>query len=595
MSETQSAIQNKALENFVNDVYAYIKKKAKLQIIKWDTNKKVQILYKQINKVKLVKTLWQVDKAVDLSSFYCDSHLIIDGIRKKILRLSDLPIDRNILITGIAGQGKSIFLRYLCGKTLAEGKMVPVFIELRKIQINESLIEYIINFLNILKIKADNDIFEYFSEKGKIVLFLDGFDEIMDDIRSSVIRDIENLTLKYEKLRIIVTSRPEGGLEMLSSFEIIKLDNLLETEYQVVINKLLDDKKTAKNLIKQIEVNKSSVEELLVTPLLVTLLVMTYKTYQEIPDQLSDFYESIFQILLQRHDGAKPGYKRTRKCKLNDKQFRDLFENLSYQLKKFSKSIFLYAELYDIIKDIFKKNGIVENPDDFLCDIIKITCLILKEGSEYRFIHKSVQEYYASSYIRKKPEIIAKQFYESCAQLYSNSYFSQELKFLKEIDSYRYNKFYLIPLYCHFLNFSGGITKSCPKVDVSFIKQWIDIPYIDVLIAENKVIRIGYNFYSDILKALGDYPIHSKIIGDISKFVANKSFPIDAFYNQTFSTSKGTSVSYKFTLDEIINYEVVSEYLINEFTIIVQEVYDKLLELKISIKKFEVSDIILPI
>ena len=40
---------------------------------------------------------------------------------------------------------------------------------------------------------------------------------------------------------------------------------------------------------------------------------------------------------------------------------------------------------------------LIASPQEYLDDIVKITCLIIRDGEEYRFIHLTVQEYYTSS------------------------------------------------------------------------------------------------------------------------------------------------------------------------------------------------------
>ena len=60
--------------------------------------------------------------------------------------------------------------------------------------------------------------------------------------------------------------------------------------------------------------------------------------------------------------------------------------------------------MYIFVESSLKDCGIKVSPGLFLDDIVNMTCLILKEGDEYCFIHKTVQEYYAASFIRRKPE-----------------------------------------------------------------------------------------------------------------------------------------------------------------------------------------------
>jgi len=68
--------------------------------------------------------------------------------------------------------------------------------------------------------------------------------------------------------------------------------------------------------------------------------------------------------------------------------------------------------------------------------MVKITC---------RFIHKSVREYYAACFIKQKPDLVAEKLY---LKLFSHNFywkFSQEVKFLAEIDRYRYEKHGVLP------------------------------------------------------------------------------------------------------------------------------------------------------
>ena len=89
------------------------------KIKQWNTENKAKKLFVKIDKVRKVKTLWQVDKAVDIKSFFCEPHILYHGNRYRIDSVADLLVfSRNLLIEGAAGQGKSIFLRHLCAKEL---------------------------------------------------------------------------------------------------------------------------------------------------------------------------------------------------------------------------------------------------------------------------------------------------------------------------------------------------------------------------------------------------------------------------------------------------------------------------------------------
>jgi len=482
----------------IDDIYSYLKEHVGEKIKIWQIEQKAKqtkLIKKQIQNIQRVKTLWQVDKAVDLNQFYCDSYVVLDKKRVKINSIQDLLPRKQIIISGIAGQGKSILLRYLCGNTLRQGEYLPVFIELRRILGPDTLKLHIIRYFETIGLAVDEPLLRLLFASGKIVVLLDGFDEIQETEKSQIINEIEDLGKTYDQMLIIITSRPDSGIEVSPIFEVVKLDNLRDDEYKHVIRKLAYDNKFAGILIAQVELNKPKLRELLCTPLLVTLLVMAYKSFQELPAQLSDFFDSIFQVLLQRHDGVKPGYKRPRRCNLNDSQYRVIFECMCYLSKRIIKSMFTFDELCKFTKDAFSAQQMADQSDSFLTDIIQVTCLILKDGGAYRFIHKSVQEYYAASYIKHRTEYNAQKFYSSFVKLSEEELdrrgiWGQELRFLSEIDQYRYNKYYLLPSLCLELKCeSDSVPEESPKYTYDELKEYLKRFYL-ILRTEKECIKL---------------------------------------------------------------------------------------------------------
>jgi hypothetical protein len=421
---------------------------------KQQIERSVNKFYTKIGRVRLVKTLWQVDKPVDIGTFYCESHVYIGEERKKVISLADFGSISNVVIEGIAGQGKSIFLRYLCSVELVRSEFIPVFLELRRLRKDLSLHDHIQSTLAEFGLKVNREQLEGLLSSGRILVLLDGFDEVDDDDKSWLIGEIEHLAKCYDSTRIIVSSRPQSGIEVSPVFHVIKLSDLMADEYQAVIYRLLDDKIIAADLIKRVQSHGGQVKELLKTPLLVTLLVVIYKASQEIPAQLSDFYESLFKLLLQRHDGTKPGYRRRRLCTINDSDYRRAFEALCYFAKKHKQGLWKHELISATAEEALKAVDIEEDSESFLNDIIKITCLIVKDGEEYRFIHKSVQEYYAACYIKNKPDIVSRKIYERMFSSPASYKWNHELQFLGEIDTYRFFKYGLLPAICSYLGVS---------------------------------------------------------------------------------------------------------------------------------------------
>lgn len=446
-----ASITSKGLSNVIDDLYTYLKNQASIRIKKADIQRKLPFLSDYISSVRLVKTLWQVDKPVDVESFYCDSHVLLQARgkktrRKKVNYVSDLNSKDNFVIQGIAGQGKSILLRHLFINQASLGTHIPIFIELRRIQANEKLLTHISRFLQMLDLPADSAIVEILLRSGKFMFFLDGFDEIADNQVMSIINELEHLTSVSRGCQFIVTSRLHSPITMSPHFNVVSLDDLRGDEYQKLIRKLSDDRKYAQAIIGAIKARQPSISQLLCTPLLVTLLLIAYKSYQTIPVQLSGFYEFIFITLLQRHDGTKPAFTRARRCALNDNQYRQVFDAFCFESKKINTKAYDYQQVYSSVSKAMSSLGIDEDVDAYIKDIKNITCLLLEESGQYRFIHGTVQEYYSASFVKNLPEPSAIKFYRACLDSSRFRFWLQELEFLNDIDPYRHTRYFLVPV-----------------------------------------------------------------------------------------------------------------------------------------------------
>ena len=513
----------KLIDNITNDLYDNFKEDYTDKLKRIEALRNIDSLYNKIDEVSKVKTFWQTEKPVSISSFYCKTYIKYGNIRETINTLSDIKVEGNLLFEGIAGQGKSIFMRYLCIKELEAGKVIPVFMELRRMSEGDKLKDLLYLKLRELGFDIDDTIFKFLCSNSNIVFLLDGFDEVPDRMNLPLINEIEEITSAYGGIRIIISSRPDSGIEFLSTFSVIKLDHVRNNEYKEIVNKLSEDPQASKSLIEQVDNHKSNIKELLCTPLMITLLVLTYKAYQKVPEQLSDFFETMFHLLLQRHDGTKPGFRREKKCNLNDMEYQKIFEALCYFIKDKGQSYKLPL-LYSIADKAVKNTNIDVDPQKFISDINKITCLLLYEGKEYRFLHKSIQEYFAASFIKYKPESVAIKFYTN---LIADGYkWEQEILFMEDIDKYRFYKYYYIPLSKNILNMQS-----------KQILKKAKIKYIENIIKNTDVYKFDgeLKFYYGHSGKLRGLLLTSKIRDDARAILIHNLYETNNFYKYTDS------------------------------------------------------------
>ena len=118
---------------------------------------------------------------------------------------------------------------------------------------------------------------------------------------------------------------------------------------------------------------------------------------------MTDFYEAAYDALYKRHDANKDGvFKRNYKCKkLGQKEFKDLFSYFCFQSYFVQQYEFSKEAIFEYIRNGIERlnlKGLIENPEMFFNDIKDIVCLIVEEGSIFKFTHRSFQTYFAAYY-----------------------------------------------------------------------------------------------------------------------------------------------------------------------------------------------------
>jgi hypothetical protein len=127
---------SKVLTKVADDLYESGKSKFQTKKAQWINQFKVKSLAAQAIKVTKVRTLINSEEPEFIENFYYPSKIQFSpSLIKKIDSLKGFPQPFNYVIQGTAGQGKSIFLRYLFTRELRQETTtgrIPIFVELKK-------------------------------------------------------------------------------------------------------------------------------------------------------------------------------------------------------------------------------------------------------------------------------------------------------------------------------------------------------------------------------------------------------------------------------------------------------------------------------
>lgn len=396
-----------------------------------------------------VKTLASPNETVFINDIYVPLNL--RGFRSfSLLVTDDVTLDleeRAVFIKGLAGQGKSTLLRKLIANNAIKNCRFPLFYELKNYK-GGSIESQIAEKLTRSGVPIDEKAIELILKDSEVKVYLDAFDEAPTQYREELAEEIRKVIAKYN-CNVVVTTRPETELDSVAQGHVYEVSELNEEQIFSIIKKTASDKQKATELIRALERTHlhSQTDSVLKSPILVVLFCLSYNLGEEIPSTLSQFYENIFETIFFRHDNLKGRVNRARHWNDNRRIYRHLFESVCFFTQKTGAS-FTRRQLTDALSKALKYLNEDERLTDRILEELRgITNLIIEDGfNEYRFVHKSVQEFFTASFIRSLDSASKERFYKSCWKSHQqHSTFSNTLFFLEDLDYYAYAEYYFLP------------------------------------------------------------------------------------------------------------------------------------------------------
>ncbi|MEZ9822669.1 NACHT domain-containing NTPase [Shewanella sp. 10N.286.45.A1] len=305
--------------------------------------------------------------------------------------------NNKVLINDTAGMGKSTLSKKIYLNIVRENNYIPVYVELRQLE-NKPIAEQIASKFGV---KANSP--EKLLKKLPLVYIFDGLDEVSAKDKKDVIKEIRLFIDLLETPKILITSRQESYLSEFYDFVRYSIVPLKDQEAFSLISKYDPDGSVAKKLINGIRRSADrGLKEFLSTPLYVSLLYCSYRYKTAIPQKKHLFYSQVYEALFDSHDLSKEiGFVRPKHSKLDSSEFHAILRRLGFWcLKNGGKIEFQKDELEIILADIIRStNGINTSSVNFVKDLTTTVPLFLKEGSNMRWSHKSLMEYFASMFI----------------------------------------------------------------------------------------------------------------------------------------------------------------------------------------------------
>lgn len=364
-------------------------------------------LHSQTDKYYFTNTFLHRSEKVRFKDIYYPIKASYKNLTTDFNDLDELFKDyNNITIVGSAGSGKTTLIKNIFLQTIYNKNRIPILIELRNLNEFKGDFEKLITE-KILKskIKPSDNIFKRTLESGNFLFLLDGYDEIFSDKKQEINRQIELFVDSYSKNKFLITTRPGSGIESFPRFYDFKVCSLDDDDVIGFISKIVEEGER-KERIKKIVLDpkNSNYYEFLRNPLLLSMFIMAFENHPEIPKRKSAFYRNVYDTLYSRHDGiTKNSFPREKLTKLQRDDFEDILSIFSYLTLIEGQYTFTNEYLTDILDKVKTNSEFDYITDDLIYDLRTSISILILDGFEYQFPHRSIQEYFTALFINKLP------------------------------------------------------------------------------------------------------------------------------------------------------------------------------------------------
>ena len=327
-----------------------------------------------------------------------------------------------LMVLGQPGAGKSTFLKKMGQEALKgkkgefQHKCIPVFIELKEFTTDDIDIKKAISKdFDICGFPDADKFLDKALEEGKLLILLDGLDEVPTDNQDKVIGQIQNFVDQHDKNRFICSCRTAVYRHNFKRFNDVVMADFDDNQIQSFIYNWfqsdLDYRAgTAERCweLLQKEENKAA-KELAQTPLLLTFLCLVYNRSQDLPKNRAVLYKDALNILLKEWAAEKRVRQDVLYQDFSIELEQIMLSELAYTGFEADRLFFSGREVVEQIKTFLARNLNAPRHLDGekILDMIAMQQGVLVERATdvYSFSHLTLQEYLTAQYIADNNEI----------------------------------------------------------------------------------------------------------------------------------------------------------------------------------------------
>jgi NACHT domain len=321
-----------------------------------------------------------------------------------------------LMILGQPGAGKSTFLRWI-GLQLVKGKksqyqypLIPVFIELKLFNSGEiDLIKTISEELKICGFPKPEESTQKLLNGGKLLILLDGLDEIPSEHLDKSMQQIQNFVDKYSRNRFIASCRIAAHSNGFQQFTDVEIADFDDRQIQEFINNWFSREQDRQLGIADAcwqslsSPDYTATKELAHNPLLLTFLCLVFDDAQVFPKNRADLYRDALDILLKKWAAEKkiqrnPIYKDLTLTLEEMMLAKIAYEQFS-QNRLFFDEATVIREICDCLSNNLNAPKHLDGKDVLLAIQVQQGILVERSRNILSFSHLTLQEYLTAKHI----------------------------------------------------------------------------------------------------------------------------------------------------------------------------------------------------
>lgn len=235
--------------------------------------------------------------------------------REKRIQGGELLAQANrFFIVGQPGVGKTTFSKWLAlqaAQSYSAEQRIPVYLALRRFNTwDNDLLTLLAHELEFGDIAAATEKLRGLLRQGKLLILLDGLDEVLAEQRDALNDQINDLAKWSDENQIVITCRPHAETRQFESFKFVQIADFNEDQVEKFVRHWFDDSNLVNSLLRELKrAEHENIRELTRTPLLLVLLCIGYEHEPSFPKRKDQLYKQALQVVLKQWDEER-GIKR---------------------------------------------------------------------------------------------------------------------------------------------------------------------------------------------------------------------------------------------------------------------------------------------